>query len=281
MTVTASAPGKIILTGEYAVVFGHAGIAVPSPLTMDVTWTQSNDDLHLARSAVFTDPWISYTQNILNLLEKIRGSPVKGMIDIATKLPLGKGMGSSTALVIALSRAILGDDCETHARTIEDTVNPGHSGLDFSVTWHNRPILFRKGTMPTSIDFPTNIVEKAFLIDTGTPDQATPELVAWVRSREEEVRPALTCIGKCTERLLGGESVMTVFPDHHKAQVALGVVTEKAQEFIAAIEQSGGVAKVLGAGARTGGCGMVLAVHPERKILQKLSTEAQWKVFND
>ena len=37
VVVKSTAPGKIILTGEYAVVFGYPGIAVPSPLSMTVT----------------------------------------------------------------------------------------------------------------------------------------------------------------------------------------------------------------------------------------------------
>ncbi|MBT7493790.1 MAG: mevalonate kinase, partial [Candidatus Peribacter sp.] len=37
---TATVSGKIILTGEYAVLFGYPGIAVPSPLKMAVSFEE-------------------------------------------------------------------------------------------------------------------------------------------------------------------------------------------------------------------------------------------------
>ncbi|NLG07305.1 hypothetical protein GX553_02525, partial [Candidatus Peribacteria bacterium] len=41
MAHNASAPGKIILSGEYAVVFGYPGIAVPAPIGMRVAFEPS------------------------------------------------------------------------------------------------------------------------------------------------------------------------------------------------------------------------------------------------
>ncbi|MFH0769931.1 MAG: hypothetical protein V1926_00985 [Candidatus Peregrinibacteria bacterium] len=42
MKFTAIAPGKIILSGEYAVVFGYPGIALPAPLTLQATFDKSS-----------------------------------------------------------------------------------------------------------------------------------------------------------------------------------------------------------------------------------------------
>jgi mevalonate kinase len=44
--------------------------------------------------------------------------------------------------------------------------------------------------------------------------------------------------------------------------VKLGVVPETVQKLIENIEKTGGVAKVIGAGGRTGGAGIVLALRP-------------------
>lgn len=65
---------------------------------------------------------------------------------------------------------------------------------------------------------------------------------------------------------MGGEALATVMREHHKAQVALGVVPAGVRDLIAAIEQAGGAAKVIGAGSRTGGAGIVLAVGGREEI---------------
>ena len=104
------------------------------------------------------------------------------------------------------------------------------------------------------------------LIDTGIPGEPTNELVAWMKNRKSEIQDSLNTIAKCTERLACGEPLEIVMREHHAAQVALGVVPPSVQEMIAAIENVGGVAKVIGAGSRSGGAGMVLALGNQEAI---------------
>ena len=53
-------------------------------------------------------------------------------------------MGSSTAIVVALARCFLGENCKEEALAIEDIINKGHSGLDFAVIWEERPIRYSR-----------------------------------------------------------------------------------------------------------------------------------------
>ena len=265
MKYTASACGKVILSGEYAVVFGYPGIAMPAPLTLTATFepTKIHPMKTLWPEAEGTG-WIPYLQKIIDCCIEY-GAPYAGAITIDNTIPLQKGMGSSTAIVIAISRALLGSECKEQALAIEDTVNPGHSGLDFEVIWNTKLILFQKGKSPEFINPSMNqLIDTSHftLIDTGKPDQTTSELVAWIRSRQHEpkVAAALQIIGHCTQRLLTGEDITEVFKAHHRAQLTLGVVPKKVQEFIAEIESTGGVAKVIGAGSKSGGGGIVLAL---------------------
>ncbi len=260
-TNTSSACGKIILTGEYAVVFGYPGIAVPAPQKVTVTFEEdaSLNDIEVQWSEG-SDLWSEYVQDIINYCITLSSIP-PGTLTIENEIPLNKGMGSSTAFVIAICKALLGEDCEEETKAIEDALNPGHSGIDFTVIWNEKPILFRKGQPYQLIDIlVSDLLKNAEFIDTGTPDQKTPELVAWVTERKDELRDVLAEIGTCTDRLAAGEDIKTVIRDHHQAQCSLGVVIDKAKELITKIEQEGGAAKVLGAGSRTGGCGMVLSL---------------------
>lgn len=274
MKRSASAPGKIILSGEYAVVFGRRGIAVPSPLKMTATWEEQESDSKLSirdRNVEMLGPARAYLENIVAACERAAGKKFHGTLTIENGIPLGRGMGSSTALVIVVCRALLGENGEEQAKQIEDLVNPGGSGLDFAVIWSGRPTLFRRGEPPHTVDLDLSFLAHSELMDTGKPNETTPELVAWMKEKvghggpeARSLEDAFDLIEQCTAALLAGEHPLTVFPDHHRAQLALGVVPNSVHELILEIEQAGGAAKVLGAGGRTGGCGTILALHCRR-----------------
>lgn len=261
MTQIAVAHGKIILSGEYAVVFGYPGIAVPATFGVEATWEYA-EDAPMKIILKGLDEEEVYARKIVNACIQ-KGGPTTGILTIRNQIPVGRGMGSSTALVVAICKCLLGPERKEDALFIEDTVNQGHSGLDFAVIWANHPVKFKKGTKSEPVAINLDFLNRSTLIDTGKPKERTPELVTWVKARVDQpkISAALKTIGTCTERLLACENPLTVIPDHHLAQIALGVVTPEAQKIIAEIEKNGGAAKILGAGSMTGGGGMILAFH--------------------
>ncbi|MDP6561688.1 MAG: hypothetical protein QF793_02065 [Candidatus Peribacteraceae bacterium] len=255
---TAHASGKIILSGEYAVLFGYPGIAIPAPLGISAVYEENSEikDLSVEWQQMTGKPhWQEYLKQIISHCGTFGGT-----LSINSPLPLGKGMGASTALLIAVTKCLIGEDKEK-ALEIEDAVNPGNSGIDFAVIWNERPIKFQKGTEPEVIELPDDLLKGALLIDTGEPDQQTPELIEWVTERKDELEEPLRTIGSCCKKLQQHENLSDIFKEHNLAQQSLGVVTDEAKSLITKIEQEGGAAKVLGAGSKTGGCGMVLAVN--------------------
>jgi mevalonate kinase len=267
-TKKGSAPGKIILAGEYAVVFGYPGIAIPVAMRTEALWEDTGDaPMTIKLKGELGDE--SYARKIVELCTR-KGGPATGTLTITNSVPVGKGMGSSTSIVIAICKCLLGDKRD-EALSVEDIVNVGHSGLDFAVIWDERPTTFKKGTPPKAVELKLDVLQNAVLIDTGVPLETTTELVSHVRIHEADLQSALLRIAKCTQCLLDGESPMEIFPDHHKAQVELGVVPERVQNLIREIERNDGAAKVVGAGGMKAGAGMVLALHPAPAIPKKLA----------
>ena len=283
MKLIGSAPGKIILTGEYAVVFGYPGIAIPSPLKMTVEFEEDRncDGIEVKWEGIKGDEgWNEYLKDILNQIQRFKGKIIQGRLKITNKIPLGKGMGSSTSLVIAVSKCLLGEDCEDEALAIENKLSPNNSGIDFNVIWEDSPILYKKEEGFESIELPEDIFRDAILIDTGAPNETTSELVAIVttsRSMDPRVHAALEMIGDCTQRLANGEDLESVIKDNYPHQLTLGIVPQSVQDLITQIEESGGSAKVLGAGGRTGGGGMVLAISKKPEIFQGILDKHQLK----
>ena len=91
------APGKLILSGEHAVVHGHLAIALAVDRGTTVRLEARDGPTHIATSTI-SDARLD--RAIAAML------PAAGLaVHIATDLPVGRGMGSSAALSIALVRA--------------------------------------------------------------------------------------------------------------------------------------------------------------------------------
>ena len=164
MNSSANACGKIILSGEYSVIFGYPGIALPSPLKMKVIFEEHESDLTIDWTGIKpTQEWKEYLRKILDEIEKDIGK-ISGSLLNEHNLPLGKGMGSSTSLVIALGRLFFDED-QDKIMQLEEVMNPGSSGIDFAVIWNEFPLLFQRETTPQEVEL-ENPLQHSFFIDT-------------------------------------------------------------------------------------------------------------------
>lgn len=193
---TSSAPGKIILFGEHAVVYGRPALAVPvTQVHADVEIASSSrpgiwihaPDIHLHSdldSLPSDHPIASVIHNFLFLA---RVSPFPPLdIKISSTIPVASGLGSGAAVTVALVRALsahLGhpmtdEEINAFAFEIEKLHHGTPSGIDNTVVTYARPVYFVKGQ-----PIETFSVGKPFTIvigDTGIP-APTRESVADVR----------------------------------------------------------------------------------------------------
>ena len=93
----ASAPGKVILFGEHAVVYGEPAIAVALSLRTEVT-IQENGDQHRVNGQPLTPYHHAYIKDAIENLWK-EGPPLDVRTD--SRVPSASGLGSSAALSVA------------------------------------------------------------------------------------------------------------------------------------------------------------------------------------
>ena len=123
---TASAPGKIILFGEHAVVYGRPALAVPvTQVHADVEvldssragiWIDAPDiNVHAELNTFPSDhPIASVIHNFLFLS---RVSPFPNLeIKISSTIPVASGLGSGAAVTVALVRALSSSSQSFHDR---------------------------------------------------------------------------------------------------------------------------------------------------------------------
>jgi mevalonate kinase len=160
---TSSAPGKIILFGEHAVVYGRPALAVPV-IQVHATATVTKN----ARGGIRVEaPNVNLSTELTSLAQDhplaavIRGvcsalsisRPPACTVYIQSIIPVASGMGSGAAVSVAVIRALaefLGqplpdEQVNTLAYEAEKLYHGTPSGIDNTVVTYAKPVYFTKG----------------------------------------------------------------------------------------------------------------------------------------
>jgi len=145
---TGHAPGKVILLGEHAVVFGETALAAALPFGVTVNAEPRSSgglELHSA-DAPADDPRV---REAVALLARELGVE-HARIDVETRLPVGGGLGSSAAFAVALCRALSPqplpvEELNRIAMLSERLFHGTPSGVDNAVVCHGGIVRFRRG----------------------------------------------------------------------------------------------------------------------------------------
>jgi mevalonate kinase len=160
--VEASAPGKVILFGEHAVVYGRPAIAVP---VLNVAARASLEPaaeagLRIVAADLGRDYWLAEAGPddplavvVRAALEHLGRPAPPATLYISSTIPLGRGLGSGAAISTAIVRAL--------ARFFDQSLDPAEvsdlvfeveklyhgtpSGIDNTVVAFAQPVYFIKG----------------------------------------------------------------------------------------------------------------------------------------
>ncbi len=287
-----STPGKTILFGEHAAVYGHPALVTALDHRMKVTVRAASSangatlhltipSLRITRTVPFSDvletPKEPGDLAILAVTIGIEGvghRPTRFDLRIDSAIPSGSGFGSSAALavaVVAACRRACGDDVSPDeiarlAVSIERHQHGGASGVDVEAVLRGGVLWCRRvdggALQREELEGAGAWLDAFRLFHSGTPNESTGEMVAVVRrllDREPvRVRDAFAAIEATTRdgrtALLAGdrEALVPIVRRAEAALEAIGVVHPGILGVIRAIEADGGAAKISGAGGLTG-----------------------------
>ncbi len=168
-----TASAKIILFGEHAVVYGQPAIAIPiqdvrtsAAVSIDASISApiiEAKDLKVETAldaATYPEAIVPIIKAIELVHQKIVKLPKTGWrLTVWSKIPIGRGLGSSAATSIAIIRALTRammkflspKDLIKYSFEIEKLHHGTPSGIDNTVISLEKPILFRKDHEPAAI----------------------------------------------------------------------------------------------------------------------------------
>ncbi len=306
MNVTASAPAKVILTGEHFVVYGEPAVVMAIDCYVHVTVSERSDRaIHIVSdlgiSGFYTGneynpekggpqaesvlrPVNIAAKTVLDLLEEKTGLEIK----VDSQIPIAAGLGSSGALAVATVAAVgklLGTDFSRDeliklSFESERFVHFEPSGIDQTISSSGGVMVYRKGKRPDPIEVKSEI--PIVIGNTGIP-RRTGDLVNAVKKRlndfPEVLEPIVHAAGGLSswavKALLDGnlKRLGELMSINHGLLSAIGVSNEPLDRLVYAARKAGALgAKLTGAGG--GGCMIALSTLEDREKIADAIREA-------
>lgn len=272
--VSASAPGKVILFGEHAVVYGRPAIAVPIPqvrATAMVEAAPEGEGLTLVaadldrevrlRDAPPDDPLAAIARLTLDHLDR---SEPDVRLAVTSTVPIAGGMGSGAAVSTAIVRALAAffgrelppAEISRLVYEVEKLHHGTPSGIDNTVVAYERPVYFVRDRRIET--FSPGAPLHLLIADSGIPSR-TKEVVGDVRAAWEK-RPARydflfdrigEVVDEAREAIEAGDvyTLGGLMDQNHELLRKVGVSSPELDELIEAARYGGALgAKLSGAG---------------------------------
>lgn len=258
---------KAIFFGEHAVVYGYKGITIPLP-QMKTEVTLKETDTPQERD------------EILSFIADSCGIDHKTEIEINSSIPVGRGLGSSAALSIAIARAKNLPNIREIANKCEKFIHGNPSGIDVNQVLSDTPLLFSKEDGAKPLEF--NLNSYLLIIDTGVVG-ITKKTLKHIKDNLEEYKPYIDQLGKITEQViepLKNKEIKIIgdFMDKaHSLLQKLGVSDKRNDEVVEICKENHALgAKLTGGGA--GGCCIALSdTYENAKIIQNALEKKGYK----
>jgi mevalonate kinase len=286
---TATAPGKIILFGEHAVVYGRPAIAVPvrqirARAVVSADPRGQPGAVRIQAADIELDAWLDELEADHPLKRVVNGVLKELQIErlpacklqITSSIPVAAGLGSGAAVSVATIRALaaflghpLTDErVSALAYEVEKLHHGTPSGIDNTVITYAAPVYFKKGQSIEILHLGSR-----FTIVIGDTGISSPTLAAvsdlrklWLSdphhyeaifdSAGEIVQRARVCIENGMLQAMG-----PLMDDNQSLLEQMGVSGAELEKLVQAARQAGALGAKLSGGGRGGN--MIALVHPQ------------------
>lgn len=304
---TFSAPAKLILFGEHAVVHGQPAIAVPVS-SLRATATVHPDDpgagLHIDSADLDESLPVTIESSIVDntltltarlVLEYLDQSPPDATVKVTSTIPMAGGLGSGAAVSACVARAVAAAaKCVLDQAVLNELVyrveklhHGMPSGIDNTVVVYEQPVCFQRGQpieiLPIEKPFTLVVADTGISVPTHIPVGDVRRLF---EAEPGRIQPLFHAIGQiaCEARsaIISGEvpSLGPLMSRNHELLKQLTVSSPQLDQLVNAALHAGASGGKLSGGGRGGN--MIALVTPEtvQPVEQALAAAGATRVFH-
>ena len=282
--LTGHAPGKIILFGEHAVVYGEPAIGLPLSRGASVKLRPGTGKVRIKTPAEFPVKVSKRAATPRDLVARALGDTARlSDVEIELGFPPMSGLGSSAAIAIALLRAKKrkwsNRELLEAAIEVERVAHAKPSGVDPAICLWEEPIIFRNTEQGRKIERLSRPRHPVWLVvgTAGTHGGTATTVSRLAEVRKESprlMRAAMATLGETARAGARGLSEHTLHIAGHAMDVAhgvlsgLGIVSPQVDDAVKEARRAGAIgAKMSGAG---GAGGAFVALAPDERTARSI-----------
>ena len=302
MKSKASAPGKVILFGEHFVVYGIKAILCSINKRVTVTAEKTNGkkisiNSKIGKLVLEPNKSISEINSPLKPFYYLANKAIKNEdtgihIEIDSEIPLGAGLGSSSACCVAGSAAIFKlfrdiskEEILEHAIEAEKTIFKNTSGADCTVCTYGGIMEYDKNNGFKKIEDKPNF---QLVIVNSNIEHSTQSMVSKVKEFENENKEKFSNLSDLESQLV--EDVLKLVKENKTKEIGekmnknqeyleiLGISNNELTKMIRIGQSSSFGAKITGSGG--GGCIFVLTNESNSKNILKKFKDNNYECFS-
>ena len=298
-SISYSAPGRIFISGEHAVVYGKPALVCAIDKRLTITFTP-------AEKTEYKDIIMPILEkSVMDFLQKkqIKKKKIGYTYSIESAIPIGRGLGSSAAYCAVISAGLLelftGDEWSKEeinicAYQMEKYFHKNSSGVDTSTSimggliYYRKEFEFLKTISSLPVKLPKHFIDSLVLIDTDKPVETTGEMVQKVgqlfNTKGVKMEYIMNDMEKTTKRLI--ISIMKedtlLFKENiqHNQELLeqIGVVSSSTKKLLTLLNKVG-KGKVTGGGGYKGLSGYVLFYYEDLEGMRKVLNQKNISVI--
>ena len=302
MKSIASAPGKVILFGEHFVVYGVKAILCSINKRVTVTAETTNEkkisiNSKIGKLVLEPNKSIFEINSPLKPFYYLANKAIKNKdigihIQIDSEIPLGAGLGSSSACCVAAAASIFNlfgqaskEKILEHAIEAEKTIFENTSGADCTVCTYGGIMEYDKNTGFKKIEDKPNF---QLVIVNSNIEHSTQSMVSKVKEFENENKEKFSNLSNLESQLV--EDVLKLVKENKTKEIGekmnknqeyleiLGISNEELTKMIRIGQESSFGAKITGSGG--GGCIFALTNESDSQNILKKFKDNNYECFS-